>query len=210
MPHDLRAAIEAALGYALSALIVDSVEDVPAVLSRLRAGDIGRVAFLPLSLASSSGGAPPVPASLASDPAISGRAADLIRITGDHSAAIRALLEGVLVVRDMESAVRVRPAGYPGCIVTRAGEILWPPGLFTTGGHQGSRGHLVGRAEEIEQAQTSLAHLDQGAEEHARLVEVASERLREIEAAATAAAVSVDREGEARADLLRRMTLQDA
>ncbi len=210
VPHDLRAAIEAALGFALSALIVDSVEDVPAVLSRLRAGDVGRVAFLPLSLASSSGGAPPLPGSLASDPAINGRAADLIRITGDHSAPIRALLEGVLVVRDMETAVRVRAAGYPGCIVTRAGESLWPLGLLTIGGHEGSRGHLVGRAEEIEEARTSLAHLDRGAEEQAHLVEMASERLRETDAAATAAAASVDREGEARADLLRRMTLQDA
>jgi chromosome segregation protein len=209
VPRDLRAAIEAALGFALSALIVDSIDDVRRILADLEERAVGRLAFLPLSLAGSPD-PPAAPPSVLSDPAVRGRAADLVRITGNHSAAVRALLGDALIVQDLETALRCRAAGYPGCVITLAGEGVWPRGVLTAGGQEEGAGRVVGRAEDIALLRASLAGVDHRATDHARRAESLSARLRELETAVSADEAWVARQGEVRADVARRLTLLEA
>ncbi len=209
VPHELRAAVETALGFSLCALIVDSVEDAQALLTHLGEREIGRVTFLPLRLVRAADPLP-LPPGAASDPGVRGRAADLVRITGDHAPAVRALLGDVLIARDLSTALRVRAAGYGGCVVTLAGEGLWPQGALTTGGHREIPGSVMGRADEIAQVRASLAELDRAAQEHAQRAGIVTERLRQVDAAVPVAAEEVARRGEARADVARRLTLLDA
>jgi chromosome segregation protein len=91
-----------------------------------------------------------------------------------------------------------------------AGEGLWPQGVLTTGGREDVQGRVVGRVEEIAVLRASLAELDRRATDHGRLTENAADRLRHLETALTAAAASMVRHGEVRADLARRLTLLEA
>ena len=208
VPREVRPAVEAALGPWLSALVVDSIDDVRLLRAHLGEREAGEVSFLPSSLVRTQA-QEPLPPAVASDPGVRGRAVDLVRISGDRPDAVRALLAGVLIVKDLDAALRVRSAGVTGRIVTLAGEGLSPEGVLTTGRRLGEHG-VVGRAEEISEMRVSLARLEETATQHARRGEAAAARLREIEAAVAEAEDAAVRQAETRADAERRLTLLDA
>ncbi len=210
VPPKMRAAADAALGPFRFALIVDSVDDVDVLRRHLRESDAaGEVAFLPVPLLRAQEPLP-VPPSVAADPGVCGRALDLVQITGDRPEVVASLLAHVLIVRDLEAALRARAAGFAGRIVTTAGETLSPEGLLTTGPRTGEPGGVVGRAEEITEMREHLARLEATARETAHRAEEATGRLREIEEAAAAAEAGVVREAETRAEAERDLTLLDA
>jgi chromosome segregation protein len=231
VPRDLRRAVEAALGPFLSALVVDSVEDARALSAHLAGRHVGDVAFLPSSLARAREMS--IPAAAASDAGLRGRALDLVQVTtgGDAS---RALLADLLIVQDLDAALRIRTAGYAGRIATLAGEALSPEGVLTTGprgaddgssalqpeDRAGSAGRdraewrtgesPLGRAEEIAETRASLSRLEEVTREHSHRGNEATERLREIEGAIADADAKVARQIDVRADAQRRLTLLDA
>jgi len=223
VPRALRAAIEAALGAFLSALVVDSADDARTLRDAMGAGDLGEVAFLPVTLARVREPLP-IPADAASDPGVRGRALDLVQVTGDRPEVPRALLADVLIVHDLETALRLRAAGYHGRIVTVSGEGLSPEGVLTVGrrpaepgsgraeADAGRRGREspLGRTEEIAEMQASLRRLEDEVREHARRGEETAARLRETESAIAAADAGIARAVEARGEAERRLGLLDA
>lgn len=207
--REVRAAIGAALGPCRFALIVDSVEDVAAVRRHRGEQGTAEVAFLPVPLLRPRESGPLAPTT-ARDPGVCGRALDLVQITGDRPEVITALLADTLVVRDLESALRIRAAGYAGGIVTLAGEALSPEGVLTTPRRAGDHGGVVGRAEDIAEMRGHLARLEDAARHIAHRCETAAARLRELEAASRVADAGVAREADARGEAARALVLLDA
>jgi len=209
VPREARVAIEVALGPALSALIVKSVDDVRALREAWGAPDLGAVTFVPVPLAQRRTPEPLVPA-VAADPGVRGRALDIVRVSGPHPEVVSALLADVLVVEDLDAALRARVTGYPGAIVTVAGDLLSREGMLTTGRGAAARGTVVGRVEEIEEARAALARVERATREQGGKVEYAATRLREIDAAIADADGAIVGAAERRAEAERRLTLLDA
>ena len=208
-PREVRVAIEAALGPALSALIVASVDDARALRARWGGADPGTVAFVPAVLARKQAPAP-LPAPVVGDPGVRGRALDLVHISGPHPDAVGGLLADVLVVEDLDAALRVRAAGYEGHLVTLGGDALSREGVLTTGPRAGDRGTLVGRAEEIDAARAALARAEETVCAQGSRVDAAAARVREAEGAAAEAEAEIVAGAEHRMRAERHVTLADA
>jgi len=208
-PPEARAAIDAALGSCRFALLVDAVDDVAAVRRHRGDQDTGEVAFLPVSLLRRRESSL-LPPSVAGDPGLCGRALDLVHITGARPDVIAALLVDVLIVRELESALRIRASGYAGRIVTLAGEALSPEGVLTTPRRAGDHGSVIGRADEIAEMRGRLSGLEDAARQIAHRCEAAAARLGDLEAAARVAEAGVVREADARGEAARELTLLDA
>jgi chromosome segregation protein len=208
-PRELRAAVEAALGPAGSALIVGTVADAHALREGLGV-EAGEIAFLPVALLRPA--TPPgVPDAAASDPGFAGPLLDHLEPADEeHTEVIRALLGDVVLARDLDAATRIRAAGFAGGIVTPAGEALTPAGVVTTGRRPAGHGGTVGRAEEIAEARATLDRLEATGRDFAGRLEAAAAVLSRIETAVADADAGIDEESERRADAARRLTLEEA
>ena len=209
VPRDLRPAIEAALGPALSALVVSTLDDARAALALLGGEPRGPVTFVPISAV-----AVPephaVPPEVAADGATVGRALDRISINGAHPDALRALLGDVLIVADLDAAVRARTRGYRGRIVTLAGEAFGPEGVLVAGRPSPEQGGILGRTEETADTRSALAGVERAIGELGHRRSAVVDQIRAIEA--TTAQVEADeaRGREALAEARRRLTLVEA
>jgi chromosome segregation protein len=209
VPKDFRTAVEAALGPHRSTLIVDSIATATMLRGHLNEHGGGEAAFLPIALVRP--GKPlPLPGPVASDPGLCGRAVDLVGVTGEYPEAARALLEDMVIVRDLAAALRVREAGYAGRVVTLAGDGLSPEGVLWTGRRATEHGTIVGRAEEIAEMRSSLDRIEEAAARHARRSDELAGRLRELEAFTAQADSDVGRLAQAREEAERRLILLDA
>ena len=208
VPRALRPALEAALGPALSALIVPAVEDARAALALLGREPRGSVMFVPVS-AVATPEPPALPPAVASDPATLGRAVDRITIAGQHADAIRAILSDILIVADLDAAVRARRQGYRGRLLSLAGEMLTPEGVLIAG-RPVPEGGILGRAEEMAEIPEALERVRGAIGELGRRRGALGERIREAEAAIAAAEALQARQTEAVSECRRRLTLMDA
>jgi chromosome segregation protein len=208
-PREIRIAVEAALGAAGSALIVDTLDDARALRAAL-GEDGGEVAFLPLSLLRDPALVPALSGAAAADPGCMGWLLDHIEIEGTHAAAVRALLAEVVLARDLDAALRIREAGAVGRIVTLAGEAVSPFGVVTTGRRAAGRAGPVGRADEIADARAGVERLEAAAGEAAARIDAADARMREMESVLAVADAGLLEAGDLRADADRRLILLEA
>jgi len=207
-PREIRPAVEAALGPAGSALIVGTVADAHALRAAL-GQDVGEIAFLPLAIVRALA-TPALPDRAAADPGFAGRVLDHIEIDGEHAAAVRGLLGDAVLARDLESAMRIRAAGFEGRIVTMAGDAVSPLGVVTTGRRTAGQTGTVGRADEIADARAALVRLEAAAHDCAARIETAAAHLRAMETAVADADAGITEENERRSDAERRLVLLDA
>ncbi|MGI5128963.1 chromosome segregation protein SMC [Pseudonocardia sp. CA-107938] len=113
---EARTAVAAALGELAEALAVADVDSARSALELLRGRDAGRAALLV------AGGKPPAARGPVPD---GGRwAAEAIGGSGPAVAAVRALLDGVVIVPDLAAAVRLVQAEPALTAVTTAGDLL--------------------------------------------------------------------------------------
>jgi chromosome segregation protein len=189
-------AVEAALGRALDCVILDSTSDALEAISFLREGKHGTGSFFALERILQGTGTPwEVP----QGDGIVGRASDLVERSRDESGAARALLRCTLVVRDAETAIHhyshLRSIGVDA--VTVAGEVFGADGIIYGGGSSEAASSLIGRKQQIEELDVSVAGLEdtlQDLEDRIRsIVDVLGERTARLE-----------REDEVLADLKNR------
>ena len=207
-PREIRPAVEAALGAAASALIVNTLDDAHGLRGAL-GGDAGEIAFLPLALARPVPG-PTVPAPASGDRGFAGRLLELIEIDGEYAGAVRALLGDVVLARDLDAALRIRAVGFDGRIVTVAGDAVSPLGIVTTGRRSPGQSGTVGRADEIADARAALERLDAAVRDFAARVDAATSRLRRMEAAVVEADAGITSEADRRSEAERRLLVLDA
>ena len=174
-------AIEAALGAASRAIVFADAGMAESALQTLREAVQGRASVVAgdlLPIPSSQGG--PLP-----EGAISW-AADVVRATGSAHGLIARLLEGVVIVPDLQSAFRLKRA-YPGlAFAARTGEFLGRDGVA----HGGATGEATGSAllrrsqiatleREVSVVRESVHHLSLVREGALASLEAAVNRLRD-------------------------------
>ncbi len=168
------AAVEAALGDVLQAVVVENRAVAWQCLAWLREQRAGRVSFLPLDVLRASS-PPPAPRPLPQE--VGGSAIDLLvgHVTIDPRADQlgRALLDGVWLVEELDPAA---PWPSAGRLVSRQG-VRWD-GMTLSGGAGGNADlGLVGRRERLEAARQALTAAQQAlAEAETRRLQTDQER----------------------------------
>ncbi len=114
-------AIAAALGAAADAVAVDGLDAAAGILAALREHDAGSAGLVVAARTDPAASAAPVPVG---DPSGRVRAVDLIRAPAGLAPAAAALLRGVMVVDDLDTARRIVAENPDLTAVTRAGDLL--------------------------------------------------------------------------------------
>jgi chromosome segregation protein len=129
VPEQYEKAIESALREVINGFILPAYEDVKQAVNTLKAKGAGRTAFIPLNNTNSRGGESTLP-----EGAIAW-AADLVKVNGEFSSIIRNLLNDVVVVNDLETALNITKPHYVS--VTLDGETVEPSGAVIAGKSKG-------------------------------------------------------------------------
>jgi chromosome segregation protein len=158
----LEAAIEAALGPAIEALVVGRTQTAQRLMARLREDGLGRASFLALDRLSASPGNsgdtilfPRLPGNSMVSPELPGflgRAAELVTCEPEYRVIAEALLGNVLVFDTFENAEAARagaPDGGTRAWVSLAGDVLERNGALSGGQHRRDRVGPFGRRNEI-------------------------------------------------------------
>ncbi|MGH2375480.1 MAG: chromosome segregation protein SMC [bacterium] len=201
VPSEYRAAIAAALGSRLHALVVDTRSQIDAVQAFIEQEGRGGAAVFALDTLR--------PARvIAHGPDIL-RAADIVKIAEALTPLVETLLGDVAVVADLAVAWQRFAAGFAGRIVTRSGHALMPDGAVFLRGRP-TDGSPLGRGQAIDELRQTLAALERRrGEAHARR-DVTARHVNSTEAAVAAARDERDRAVAAGADRQReRERLED-
>jgi len=133
---EYESAIEAVLGDKLSAIVVESNDDIMTALRHVKEHNTRRSGFISLN--------PLRPGPFSSYPAgndqgVIGCAIDLIKTKDGFSSVVEALLGDVLVVKDIDTAfsIRERLNGHPVYLVTLDAEVIEPSGMVYGGIERG-------------------------------------------------------------------------
>jgi chromosome segregation protein len=141
-PPDLIPALAALLGPELEDVVVRDVARGMALLEGLAASQTGRATILPLTPRRVVGAAPSLPPPPMSDGVV-GYLADALRFAPDDEALVRSMVGNAIVVRDVETATRLRGEGLSGTLVTLAGTVLREGGRVTGGAGEDFAAHML-------------------------------------------------------------------
>ncbi|MBC8244930.1 MAG: chromosome segregation protein SMC [Verrucomicrobia bacterium] len=167
VPAELVAAVEAALGRHLQLVITQQANDAKSILASLGEGKKGRADIVALDLVT--GGAPPsIDAAKLDD---FGGVAALGQVGCDESVQplLDRLLGRLVIVPDLDAAMRGRERHGDLDFVTRAGELLSRHGVFSGGrGNGNASASLLARKNEIAALETELEGLGENADKLSR------------------------------------------
>lgn len=177
-PKEYERALEAALGGALQNIVTPTEEDAKALIEYLRANNLGRATFLPVSAIKGKFLSPQEQASLRECAGCRGTASQLIKCPDEYREIINNLLGRTAVCEDMDSAIGLaRRNRHSFRIVTLKGDILNAGGSMTGGSSQSRLTSLLGRTREIDEtAQTVQGLKTQCARAKDRLSELGREQ----------------------------------
>jgi chromosome segregation protein len=173
--HEL--AIEVALGAQAQDVVVETAEDAKAAIEWLKKSGRGRATFLPLDLIEPRE-APPRWDEMRRRPGVVGLASELVRYDARLERAVSYLLGGVVVCRDLDTAVELKRQGFRARFVTLEGELVVPQGAMT-GGSVKSQG-LLHRTGEIRKLGEQLRHIQERRRETAARTEEVGRSLAEL------------------------------
>ncbi|NLC57026.1 MAG: chromosome segregation protein SMC [Armatimonadetes bacterium] len=159
---EFEAAIHAALGDDVDALVAGSLEDASEAVRFLRREGGGRATFIVADAAV------PAPAETVVEELRARCAINHVRYAEGHDAVVRALLGNAVVVRHLEEARAVLALDHARFrAVTLEGDLLHPRGILTGGRTNGGASSLLARRREMTALQEEVGRLEQ---EFAQLV----------------------------------------
>ncbi len=148
-------AIETALGSKVQNVVAEDTNAARGAVELLKHRQLGRATFLPLDRVRA--GWQPSAESLA-EPGVLGRGADLVEFEERLRPAFEHLLGNVVVVQDLDVAVRVANNGCrSGVVVTIEGEIFYPSGAITGGAYRNRFPGIISRKNEIARLNEEIA-----------------------------------------------------
>lgn len=182
------AGLETFLGDRLQALLINSPADAATAIEILRGGDLGRGTFLPLETVE------PMPQDAPEkSEGVLGLASDLVETSEELRPLMQRLLMNVVFVKDIETALRLRPqSGFT--YVTPRGDIVDRSGVISGGSAAKSGVGLLERKRMIDQLTASLAECERRLEEADNEQARISENLKELESALEAKKAAVQDE----------------
>ncbi|MEW6236484.1 MAG: chromosome segregation protein SMC [Candidatus Omnitrophota bacterium] len=161
-------AIEAALAQKLQAIVAENDEAIIQAVGKLREQKKGRVAFLSQNAAAAPSLDLPEPVRSLK------RARSLVRCEESLNGLLDRLLDCVLVVDNLDEALRLRPHLAPGMkAVSREGDVVEGDGGVTGGYSSGSQ--ILSRAAEIAQLEAEIERLN----EERKGLEIRTQEIRE-------------------------------
>ena len=156
---ELALAIETALGGSSNDLIVDDDADAKAAISFLKEHRLGRATFQPISLMRSVEPSTELRRVLG-ERGVLGRASELVKCEYRVKAVIDSLLGRVLIVEDLDTALRLARTNGWSRIVTLEGEVVHNSGAVT-GGHSLKQGYgLVQRKADLAELVREVEKID--------------------------------------------------
>ena len=143
VPDEYRVAIEVALGAHAQDIVTQTDAEAQAAIALLKQRGLGRATFLPLDLLRGDKLRP------IRQPGVVGLACDLVYFPADVAKAIDVLLGRIVVVEDLQTAIRlVRQGAIGGArMVTLDGELINPSGSITGGSKEQTAGILSRKLE---------------------------------------------------------------
>lgn len=127
VPAEYEKAVEAALGEAVTGLVLSDIHEVIRLSNAIRENDAGKTALVPINNLRT-----PLATDVPSGAV--GRASDLVGARGEHSRVAAGLLSGVVVFKDLRSALDYS-SGFTS--VTLDGEVVLPSGAVIAGKGRG-------------------------------------------------------------------------
>lgn len=203
VPAGLETAIETALGASVQDIITSSTVEARQAIAFLKQNRAGRATFLPLDAMRQSGrraGIEPHPRA-----GVLGSAADLIQYNAADAPAIRSLLDGVVVVDNIDNAILAskRLADWRR-IVTLEGELIVPSGAITGGAARKRGPGLLSRKQEMEALEKDVAQLEERSSRLAGKRDSLRARVEALRESAAAAEERIAADRAALADCERR------
>lgn len=208
-PEGMEAALAAALGARLEAVIMDGAEDSLAAARLMKEENMGRAGLLPADLEP----APAAPLPPVDHPSLVGAGSDVFILPQDAPRGVVLLLERTLIARDLQGAMEIWRSAPGAChVVTVDGDVVGADGLVTAGPAGAGHGaDIVARKRLIEDLAASIERVERKRDEarsrrdslagsvrteRDRLAESA-ERLRKLEMEALDLSREIDRKHEA-------------
>ncbi|MBS1719453.1 MAG: chromosome segregation protein SMC [Armatimonadetes bacterium] len=155
-PVELAQAIEVALGAAVNDLIVDTDVAAKRAVEYLKSNRLGRATFQPIPLMRASVVSPDLRRVLA-ERGVVGRASDLLSYDERVRPVVESLLGRVVIVDDLDVALRLAKSSGWSRLVTLSGEVVHGSGAVT-GGTQAKAG--IGIVQRKAELASILAELD--------------------------------------------------
>ena len=156
-PKEYETAIEMSLGVALQNIVTDTEQDAKKMVEHLRANNLGRASFLPIS---SVKGKKLEKYSAKGIEGIVGIASDLVKYNSKYEQIVLSLLGRTVIVEDMDVAIKLaKQNNYSFRIVTIKGDLINPSGAITGGSVSQKTVNILGRAREIEDLKKELTKL---------------------------------------------------
>ena len=178
-PPQYQVAVETYLGAALQNIISVSQQAARQAITYLKEKDLGRATFLPLDalkvrpkaeLRAFSGLA-----------GVYGFASDLVSCADEVRPAADFLLNRLLVVEDMDTAVKAaRELGYRLPVVTLEGDMINPGGSLSGGSRAKKGGDLLGKGRELAEARAQEVQLREELSRSEQDLRLAREKLTEF------------------------------
>ncbi|MCK4846216.1 MAG: chromosome segregation protein SMC, partial [Deltaproteobacteria bacterium] len=168
-------AVEAALGESLQYVIVESQSAGIEAVEYLKSNSTGRGTFIPMNGAripteTSAAQAPPMGTTFLKNE---------VKVKDGFSSIVNYLLDGVIVVRDLNQAVEIwNQNGVARTFVTSDGELLNPEGMITGGYSNGSDGGMLVKRTQIKELTSEMEEIKDN-------IATLERELNEIEAAIT-------------------------
>lgn len=146
VPKGYETAIETALGASLQNIVCDNDESAKRAIRSLKDNKAGRMTFLPLASIRTRGKRDE---SLRGRPGFIGFGPEIIHYDDKYNNVTEYLLGRVVVVDNMENAVRISRQGSSMRVVTLEGEIINAGGAITGGRYKNKTANILDRKTEI-------------------------------------------------------------
>ncbi len=157
-PAEFEKALEAVMGDKLQSVIVNSYDDSLAAVRYLSENRSGRGSFVPLQPKS----VPMGPLQLNGNPDVVGKLLDFIQTADEYRPLFEHLLDHVVVVRNLETALYLHgKEEFQGTVVTLNGEVIDAQGVVIGGARGDDTLGLLAQNREIEELADQVQALDQ-------------------------------------------------
>ncbi len=157
VPEEYQTAIEMCLGASLQNIVTDTEEEAKKLVEYLKANNLGRASFLPLSAVKGK----KLEKIKSKEKGIIGIASDLIEFDKKYEQIILNLLGRTVIVDTMQTAISTaKSEGYSYRIITLQGDIINPSGLMTGGSVSKKTVNILGRSREIEKLEKEIKELE--------------------------------------------------
>jgi len=187
-PAEYEKAVEAVLGEKLQSMIVNSYSDTLGVIRYMNENHSGRGSFIPLNPKSVS----LKPVYLNGDTGVVGKLADLVETREEYKSVFDHLLNNVVLVRDLETALKLHGnSEFEGTVVTVDGEVIDGQGLVTGGRNGEDPGGLLSQTREMEELGGQVAELQKDLEQIEEATRNAENEVSVVEESYRAAGASV-------------------